>query len=113
MCFGTGSACDSITHPEAPKVMTTTWQPRSRRIIAAFPAVVGSLTAWPVKISAWNTYQRGRGGENKESEVCSGLPFRKHVSLVSHNNQGSGNLDRYWHRSINKRNKMRTTKVAT
>ena len=52
MCFGTGSVCDSITHPSAPKVMITTWQPLSRSTNAALPASVGLQTSRPVRISA-------------------------------------------------------------
>lgn len=55
MCFGTGSVCDSITHPSAPKVTMTTWQPLSMSTSAAFPASAGLPTARPVRISAWNT----------------------------------------------------------
>ena len=55
MCFGTGSVCDSITQPSAPKVMITTWHPLSKSTCAAFPASAGLLTVRPVRISAWNT----------------------------------------------------------
>lgn len=54
MCFGMGSVFDSITHPSAPKVMMTTWQPFPLSNRAARVASARLWTFRPVRISAWD-----------------------------------------------------------